>query len=330
MLRILAMFLVLVVHADFFSLGSPTQLESQTSPVSSFLSFFTEELSIVCVDVFVLISGWFGIKPKVKGFCNFLFQCFFFYVGLYALLLLTGVSEFSIKGFASCLVLTKHGWFIKSYIGLYILSPILNMFIEHSSKKQFEITLISFFVFQSIFGWFSEATNFIVGGYSTFSFIGLYLLARYVRLYPCQLSQFKPRADLLIYFSIVLASSIIMFSAVSFVPRFGASIAGRFTSYVSPTVIISSLYLLLFFSKLNVQSRVVNWFAASSFAVYLLHTNPEILDRFFKSGIVYLHDSFSTPAFVGITFFVLIAIFIVAVLIDQIRIALWKVIEKRI
>ena len=77
LLRMIAMFLVLLVHADFFSLGEPTAEECVTNPVDVIPRLLFWSLSIACVDIFVLISGWFGIKPRVKGICNFLFQCFF-------------------------------------------------------------------------------------------------------------------------------------------------------------------------------------------------------------------------------------------------------------
>ena len=77
LLRMLAMFLVLLVHADFFSLGTPTLQDIQTSTLDSTLRIFFEALSIVCVNVFVLISGWFGIRPSLKGVSNFIFQCLF-------------------------------------------------------------------------------------------------------------------------------------------------------------------------------------------------------------------------------------------------------------
>jgi len=57
LLRIVAMFLVLVVHSDFFSLGAPTSMEIANSPMQSYVRIFIESFSIVCVNVFVMISG---------------------------------------------------------------------------------------------------------------------------------------------------------------------------------------------------------------------------------------------------------------------------------
>ena len=66
---------------------------------------------------------------------------------------------------------------------------VLNAFIEQASQKDFRNVLIAFFTFEFIYGWiFSGSTQHIQDGYSTISFIGLYLLARYVRLYQPRIS----------------------------------------------------------------------------------------------------------------------------------------------
>ena len=78
LLRILAMFLVLVHHANILSIGIPSWAECVSAPGNTFFRFFIQSLAIVAVDVFVLISGWFGIKPSLKKLLALLFQVFFF------------------------------------------------------------------------------------------------------------------------------------------------------------------------------------------------------------------------------------------------------------
>jgi surface polysaccharide O-acyltransferase-like enzyme len=121
LLRILAMFLVIVIHADFLSTGlpSPENYYADWLPVTTKVLF--ESISIVCVNVFILISGWFGIRSSVKSFSQFAFQCLFFYVGLYMLFLIKGDAELSIRGIAQCLCLTKQ-FFYENYSGLSCLA----------------------------------------------------------------------------------------------------------------------------------------------------------------------------------------------------------------
>lgn len=182
LLRILAMFLVLIVHADFWTLGPPSTEDFSTSPINAWTRTIIESISIVCVNVFILISGWFGIRFSVKGLLNFIFQCAYFLFGIYFVMVASGCVSFSIKGLAECLCLTSVNWFIKAYAALYILTPMLNAFVDKASRKQFRNLLILFFTFQTIWGW-TGAAAWVMFGYSAFSFIGLYLLARYIRLY---------------------------------------------------------------------------------------------------------------------------------------------------
>lgn len=317
LLRMLAMFLVLLVHADFFSLGTPTLQDIQTSTLDSTLRIFFEALSIVCVNVFVLISGWFGIRPSLKGVSNFIFQCLFFLIGLYVVTLLIGTSSLSLKGIAGCFAATELNWFIKAYLLLYILSPVLNAFVESANRKVFRNVLIAYFAFVCTYGWIGAA-KFMMGGYTTLFFIGLYLLARYLRIYQPNIIKFKCTTDLTVY---VAVSAFV--TVVCVIPPL---LIGRnfqpWWNYIAPTTILGAVSLLLAFSKMKFQSKFVNWCGASCFAVFLLHTNPNTLWHF-KDLFIYLHNHCSTLEFWGLTFVILIAIFFIAIIIDQLRIILW-------
>lgn len=81
LLRMVAMFMVLLVHADYFALGAPSVEYIQTNQADSFLRIFFEAVSIVCVNVFVLISGYYGIRPTFKGGGKFRFSMFILFCG---------------------------------------------------------------------------------------------------------------------------------------------------------------------------------------------------------------------------------------------------------
>lgn len=182
LLRILAMFLVLVVHADFWSLGAPNLEEYRLNPVPSITRSMIQCCAIVCVNIFICISGWFGIKPSIKGLMTFIFQSIFIVCITFVFAIISAKVPFSLYGIRQCLLLDSSLWFIKAYIGLYILSPLLNTYTEYANKGQFLSVLIPFYIFQSIWG-ILGAAPFIMNGYSVFSFVGLYLLARFIRIY---------------------------------------------------------------------------------------------------------------------------------------------------
>ncbi len=326
LLRIVAMFFVLVRHANFYALGMPTPIEAQANPSQTFLMSFLEIFAGVGVNVFVLISGYFGIRGNNKGLFKFIYQCLFFSCGIYLLLLSTGIINISFLGLAECFYLRKINWFPKAYLCLYILSPILNSFVEHSSERQLRVVLINYFIFQTIFGCISDSTTFISFGYSTVSFIGLYLLARYVRLYSNEIFRLSKNIDFCIYCLISLMLSYLAYEAIS---HGALSVFYRINAYCNPLVIMSSLCLFLCFSKINIKSRGINKIAASSFAVYLLHSNPNVIERFYIYIIQELSKLWGGIFYI---FIFLIGVYILAIMIDQMRIfswnKLWELINK--
>lgn len=204
LLRIIAMLLVMVVHANFFSLGSPSTDELQAFPQTSITRIFIQSISICCVNIFVLISGYFGIRPKFISLVSFLYQILFFFVLIYAMCIAMGYSSFNLQGLLQCVCLTSSNWFIKAYLLLFILAPVLNAFVDMRNQQLHRNILIGFYLMQTIYGCLFAA-DFFNNGYSTLSFIGLYLLARYIRLYTPKFAQLNRQYDALIYLFCAIA-----------------------------------------------------------------------------------------------------------------------------
>lgn len=308
------MFLVLVVHADCWTLGFPENADFIEEPLQSFTKVVIESAAIVCVNVFVLISGWFGIKPSIKGLSNFIFQCIYFLFGIYMVLILIGKTDLSFQGIAYCLCLSEWNWFIKAYATLYILSPILNAFVAKASKKEFASVLLVFFIFQTVYGW-SGAAKFVEGGYSSFSFIGLYLLSKYVKTYGLKFVTH--------WGGVFYVLSILINTAMYWIGN------GRTFAYCNPIVIIGSLGLLLFFNNLRIKTNtVINWISKSCFAVFLLHTNPNLAISVFQSYVKDIFNQYSGIECVLLICLFLILIYILAILLDQPRKLMWKFISS--
>lgn len=191
--------MVLILHANFYSLGVPTVEEMASVPIPTLLRVLFESLAICSVNVFVLISGWFSIKPTKKGLLNFIFQCLFFLCGTYIVMLLFGLAPFEKMRLASCFLLFRWGWFIKAYLLLYIMSPILNAFVESVNERIFRLVLLLFFGYQLLFGWLVPGVTYFDNGYSVLSFFGLYLLARYVYIYSPRVFSLSKKVNLIIF-----------------------------------------------------------------------------------------------------------------------------------
>ena len=126
LLRIVSMLMVLLLHANFLVFGTPTAADATCQPVATFLRLFFESVSIVGVNLFVFISGWYGIKAKVSRIAAFLFQVFFFVAVCYgAEVVVLGTNTFSFSYLFHLLRMDSY-WFAQAYLILYVLSPALN------------------------------------------------------------------------------------------------------------------------------------------------------------------------------------------------------------
>lgn len=329
LLRITAMLLVMVVHANFRALPVPTAHEIVAYPTSKFLMFLTEAISVLAVDLFVLLSGWFGIRPKASRLGELIFQVFFFgcfSIGICALFAPERLENTPFYGSAmSRLFLCGENdyWFVKAYIGLYIISPILNTFIEHATKKQFATVLIAFYIFQSIYGWIFNATKWFESGYSMVSFAGLYMLARYMRLYPIKLWHQSKWFDAAVYGVYVIILTVAMF----YIKKAGLR-GGMLYFYSCPLVIIAAMHFVLFFTKLKpFRSKFINWIGISAFAIYLTHSSS-FIGYFYDKSILYWFKTEPRLTFIAYTTILIIVVFIASILIDKVRILAWKGLVK--
>ena len=323
-LRLLAMLYVLVVHADFIALGAPKVADFAVCPIDALLQYVFESFAICCVDVFVLISGWFGIRFNLRKLGAFLFQVLFFSFGIFLLAaFVVPKKALGLEGLKSVFLFNGGDyWFIKAYLLLMVLAPMLNTFCERASRIEFRTVLMVYLAIQFLYGWLQPASvNFTMNGCTALSFIGLYLIGRYLKLYRPKCTRFQMRTDGLIYLALCLFITLVSFVLL----RFGIRITldSRLLNYGCPVVVFSAVFLLLFFSKWDFHSNVVNKMSQSCLAVYLLHCNIFLFP-------LYKEMVRKANQMGGVMIAVLIlCVFFIAIGLDRIRILLWNQIMQR-
>lgn len=325
LLRIISMLLVMIVHADYLALGAPSVEDISASYSSSFVRAYIEALSCICVNVFIFISGWFGIRFRLVRLTEFIFQVLFISIVLYILMRSLGYIEaMSITDWVRLFFMKSRAyWFVKAYMIIYVFAPLLNAFVDNCTRSQLKVFLIGFYLLQSIYGfyasnvWFSE-------GYSPLSFMGLYILSGYMRLYPNYWMKFSKYVDMSIY---LFVSAISAVCALSLTPLFEKGSSLMFL-YSSPFVIIATVYFFLFFIKLSFRSNFINWVSISAFAVYLVHCSDYVFEPFYLNFINEWYNMNSVITFLFYTICHILTIFSISILFDKVRITVWRGIKS--
>lgn len=276
LLRVVSMMMVVTLH----SLSESGILFRSSELSAPWLLWWTlEGISVVAVNCYVLISGYFLIcsRFRVKKLLILLGECVFYSVFLYISGVLFKINAFSIIGFFKSLtpVISNEYWFVTTYVALYILAPVLNIGIRSLGRVKHLTAVVLMMVLCSVYPnlvfW---GNGFQVNsGYSLIWFICLYVLAAWVRLYysPSQKTG-KYLCGYLVVALCVPASKFLI------VLLSNGSLEGDiFYSYNS--ILVWPAALLLFLTFLNMRfprgkiSNFICKIAPNTFAVYLIYQN---------------------------------------------------------
>lgn len=295
--------MVMLLHTTWQSLGTEM----------NFWTYLLEGFTIIGVNVFVLITGYFSATPKKSSLINLAFICLFW--GIVKVICLSVYGE--PITYRYLFFVTSSNWFISSYLGLLLFSPILNLFCNTVNKRVLWGGVIILLLYEFWFDWLPPYPESRIGaknGYSVLSFMILYLLARAVRLYG--LPQWFKKRSFLIYTCCSLIIALIAKGTGNQVQCY---------AYINPLVILSSLSFLMMFDGLKLQSKVINHLAKSTLAVLLGHTSIYFL---YTKQFKYLYDHFSGINVVAYWTLAVAVVFCASIAIDQIRLLLYKPIEK--
>ena len=188
LLRLVCIFLIIWIHFTGHSIIECSEMYSSQTGFLSMLPLLLRGICLCAVNTFVLISGYFSIRPKAKSFFNLYLVCAFYAGTLYVTHLYLTDSHLNRWVVYNTLMpfglwkTSSDWWFIPNYLILYILSPLLNKLIDHISKRQFQYFLLLQAVVVFYFGWYRNE-DWSGMGYNFINFIFLYFIGRYIAIY---------------------------------------------------------------------------------------------------------------------------------------------------
>lgn len=267
LLRIISMIMVLCVHFTGATFNLPYQMTlTDITNVSSISKTLMECFSIIGVNCFVLISGYFGIKPSIKSILNFILTCVIYSVSIYTIYYFIKPEIYDYTDIINSFAIFSHTdlWFIPAYFGLYLISPILNNGVNGISKRKFTYLLIALTFINVYLGWFWQG-KINPTGYNIMQMIYIYIIGRFLNLHVK-----RNQKSIYIYLIGYFTAYIFLFMSTFICDNKMAY------AYNSPFVICTSIFFFLIFTTFKFKNQYINFIASSAFSVYLIHKMPPI------------------------------------------------------
>lgn len=281
-LRILAMFGVVINHVFNYGLLIYDDFRVDASTISGFLVWSILELmklmSLPSVNCYILISGYFLIEKtqfRLKGMWVVWSTTWFYAVGIYVLAVAIGIVPFSWNELRihATPILSNSYWFVTSYIILLVLAPFLSWVLQKLSKRQYQIALVlgGIACFQLLLG------QLIMDDQQVLLFVYLFMIGGYIRRYADHASS----GLYALLCSIGLLLLMYAYTLYKNDPLHNSCFAVYAMEYHGLVLPLSvAIFVFVKYWRINHQRlrKCILTIAPLSFAVYIIHTQS-IVDK---------------------------------------------------
>jgi len=306
--------MAMIIGLHYFNSNMGGALGQVKPPHYNFyITYLLESAFIVGVNCFVLITGYFMIEKKsmsMNRVIELLIIMLFYALVFYLFSLSIGLIQWNAKELLKTMTpffYDNRRWFIKTYIILYMLSPFLNIVINTLDQKNYKILLCILLILFSVWPSFFPGAPSNDYGYGIITFVILYAIGGWLRkYYHADSSKTFYLAGFIISALLTFSSSVITYS------MFGISRAWGYNYIFNMT---GGICLFLFFSKLKIDSRAVNYIAQFSLGVFFIHSDYS-LKTLINNIILRCQDFYYSPFFILHALGSIMALYAVSVPID--------------
>ena len=336
LLKIISTISVIILHINKYS--QLIKLPPYTSKYKK--SWYLEIFFYWGVNGFGLISGFVSYKRfKFSNIIYIWIEVFFYSILIATFLFLTHQISKNQLYLSFFPLLNKRNWYVNAYFSMYLFLPFIVEGIKNCKRKIFRIIIILFFIYFSLYNIIAriikkESYHFLYNGYSPTWLTILYIIGAY---FGKNVINLENKEKCIYYIFCVMIYFLCSFltlriylkkkNILKIIPN------NLFVEYISPSIIIQAISLLMFFSKLpikkNMIKKIISFFSSLNFSAILIHgrlfqTNSLITKRWFYR-IKNINDSFLILKIILIAIFV----YIICILIDYFRSLLFKILKIR-
>lgn len=304
LLRIVAMVLIVAHHFVVHGvLELPIDCNSLTEVFNTFWCGLIGSFGKVGVHIFILITGYFNILKDFR--LSKALNIYLKTICYASIIFIIGSFWENHEQYAK----VCDYWFIKNYLFLYLLTPLINWTIKLLNKKQLDIILFLCILITFIPSLFYK---FNLGHLGTFAV--LYFVGAYYQIRPLNLSN---KFYIAISGCTILYLLFYIISNIGYNTMVSNSITANMSLYSIFTFILA-ISIFNWFLNLKIENNnLINGIASSVFGVYLIHDNTLIFPLIWNKLL-------SVSTYIDKTYFalyslVLIAlVFLVCVVLDKI------------
>ena len=308
LLRIVLILMIIVLHYNNGAMGGALA-NIHNGTFSYYIVHFTESLSSVAVNVFILITGYFSYNKNkifISKIARLVLLMIFWGLSLSLFtMLVLNPALFTVHNCLKMVKIAISQWFVIIYSILYLLIPYINTVIRVISKKNYQKLLIIAIFFFYIWPTFYTSTTSNDAGYGIVNFVCLYLIGAYIRKF--QTAKIAKWKSVCVY---VVLSGITMVFSLYFENAW---------NYNSIFVLGGAVALFEFFISLNIKyNPLINTLASFTFSVYLINVNG-LFNKYLCQVIFHSNEYWQSPmvAFNGII--AMIGIYVIGICLEFLR-----------
>lgn len=303
LLRILCMYMIVIGHCLFH--GRVTA-KLGYGTTNYFLSYLVQSFSVVHVNCFIMIAGYFSIDRQFRSrrLLRLWKQVLFYSLGIFLIWTVFGSTGREDMLMAVLPLSTKHYWFASVYVGTSLLIPFAGMLAVRLTKCQYQYLLAVLTVLLSV-----NHMIFRVNTYGNYTgrevswFLFLVFLAGYIKLHT--------KADRKYFWYGIggyAVCSLTVLGSVYLAMELGLEDTGYFLNYNSFLSLLATAFLFLGVKNMPwKESRLDGLIlktAGAAFGVYLIHDNYliryHIWDLFRTSKVALTHWAVIYAAWVAV------------------------------
>ena len=318
LLRIIAMFMIVFYHLILFFV----------EPIDSNPVYKAIQIPIhIGVILFVLISGYFGIRPSFRGFFRILCVVSVYYLPLRLWYVYnTGMGGMAMLDSFHVLSKTPY-WFVRTYLCLYLVSPLINKVLKDISLRERLYYIFSFVVISVYLGMLQCDIS-LIDGKNLSNFVLIYIIGDTISK---EKYRFAGISNTVFISAFLLLNIVLIGVYTTFSNRALIDFIWNWSfPYYSPFLLVSSILFFIPFTRYDINSPKINFLAVSAFSIYIIHHQPVVMDMILQPIIhtIYMRTAGNAAICIIMIGSAALLVLFICVLIDKLLTPLWRVLDK--